>query len=114
MLSGVPNLTFLFGYTNASWTLKVDLVCEWVCRCLEYMRRHAHDAAVPVADPAMPTAPMLDLTSGYIQRALDRFPKQGTGPWAVSTRYRDDERRLLRDPVDDGVLRFSRVHAPAQ
>ncbi len=114
MLSGVPNLTFLFGYTNASWTLKVDLVCEWVCRCLEYMRRHAHDAAVPVVDPAMPTAPMLDLTSGYIQRALDRFPKQGTGPWAVSTRYRDDERRLLRDPVDDGVLRFSRVHAPAR
>jgi len=114
MLSGVPNLTFLFGYTNASWTLKVDLVCAWVCRCLALMRQRAYDAAVPVVDPAMPTAPMLDLTSGYIQRARDRFPKQGTGPWAVSTRYRDDERRLLRDPIDDGVLQLSRVRAPAR
>ncbi len=113
MLSGVPNLMFVFGYTNASWTLKVDLVCEWVCRCLAHMRRHAYDIAVPVADPAMPTGPMLDLTAGYIQRALDRFPQQGTGPWAVSTRYRDDQARLLRDPVDDGVLQFSRVHVPA-
>ncbi|MFM8304599.1 MAG: flavin-containing monooxygenase [Actinomycetota bacterium] len=113
MLSGVPNLAFVFGYTNASWTLKVDLVCEWVCRCLVHMRRHGYEIAVAVPDdPEMPTAPMLDLTAGYVQRALDRFPRQGTGVWSVPMRYRDDRRRLVRDPVDDGVLRFSRAHAP--
>jgi cation diffusion facilitator CzcD-associated flavoprotein CzcO len=113
MLSDVPNLVFVFGYTNASWTLKVDLIARWLCRCLAVMDRAGDDVAVPVADPGMPTMPMLDLTSGYVQRAIDRMPRQGVGPWAVSVGYRTDARRLRRDPVDDGVLRFTRVRTPA-
>ena len=110
MLSGVPNLVFVFGYTNASWTLRVDLVCEWLCRCLAFMARAGHAIAVPVHDdPAMPTAPMLDLDAGYVRRAADRMPRQGTGPWRVSTTYREDVQRLRHDPIDDGVLRLSGV-----
>ena len=110
MLSDVPNFAFVFGYTNASWTLKVDLVCEWVCRCLAYMDRCGFAESVPVnADPTMPTKPMLELQAGYIQRAVDQFPKQGTGPWSVVMDYGRDRQRLQRDPVDDGVLHFSRA-----
>jgi len=113
MLADVPNLLFVFGYVNASWTLRVDLICEWLCRCLAFMDRRGFDVAVPVNDdPGMPTAPMLDLSAGYVQRAVDRLPMQGTGPWRTAMRYRDDVRRLRDEPVDDGVLRFSRVRAP--
>ena len=109
MLSDVPNLLFVFGYVNASWTLRVDLICDWLCRCLAFMDRHGLDAAAPVNDdPDMPTAPMLELTAGYVQRAVDRLPRQGTGPWRSATRYRDDVRRLRDTPIDDGVLRFTR------
>ena len=109
MLSDVPNLAFVFGYTNASWTLKVDLVCEWFCRCLALMDRCGYDEARPMLrDPAMPRRRMLDLDAGYMLRAADSFPKQGTGPWSVEMRYPTDARRLRRDPVDDGVLRLGR------
>src|SRR5690606_27946150 len=110
----VPNLLFVFGYVNASWTLRVDLICEWLCRCLAFMDRNGFDVATPVDDdPSMPTAPMLDLTAGYVQRAADRLPRQGTGPWRSATRYRDDVRRLRDDPLDDGVLRFAKRRAQA-
>jgi cation diffusion facilitator CzcD-associated flavoprotein CzcO len=109
MLSDVPNFAFVFGYTNASWTLKVDLVCEWLCRCLAHMDRMGYAEALPSNDdPAMPTKPMLELDAGYVRRAVDDFPKQGTGPWSVEMRYEVDRQRLRHDPVDDGVLRFSR------
>jgi cation diffusion facilitator CzcD-associated flavoprotein CzcO len=112
MLSGVPNLVTVIGYVNASWTLRVDLVGEWLCRCLAFMARAGDDVACPVADdPTMPTAPALDLDAGYIRRAAGRIPKQGTGPWRASTTYADDRQRLLHEPVADGVLHFSRVHA---
>jgi cation diffusion facilitator CzcD-associated flavoprotein CzcO len=117
MLSDVPNLAFVFGYTNASWTLKVDLVCEWVCRCIAFLDRNGYASAVPVnRDPAMATSPMLEFGAGYVQRALDRFPRQGTGPWSVAMRYADDARRLREDEIDDGVLCFSRARtrAPAR
>jgi cation diffusion facilitator CzcD-associated flavoprotein CzcO len=114
MLSDVPNLAYVFGYANASWTLKVDLVASWITRVLAHMRDTGTTkavAAAPVGD--MPTRPMLDLQSGYIVRADGRFPRQGTGVWSVPS-YRTDARRFLRDAVDDGVLRFSRapVRAP--
>ena len=112
MLSDVPNFAFVFGYTNASWTLKVDLVCEWVCRCLALMDRLGYAEAIAVNDdPAMPTKPMLELDAGYVRRAVDDFPKQGTGPWSVEMHYERDRRRLRHDPVDDGVLHFSRARA---
>jgi cation diffusion facilitator CzcD-associated flavoprotein CzcO len=109
MLSDVPNLAYVFGYANASWTLKVDLAATWITRVIAHMRRTGATKAVAVA-PAddMPTRPMLDLQAGYVKRAEGRFPRQGTGAWSVPS-YRTDARRLVRDPVDDGVLQFSYV-----
>lgn len=110
MLSDVPNFAYVFGYTNASWTLKVDLAAAWVCRVIAHMRRTGAAKAVatgPARD--MPTRSMLDLQAGYLLRALDRMPRQGTGAWSVPKSYRADARRLLRDPIDDGILRFTRA-----
>ena len=81
MLSDVPNLAFIFGYTNASWTLKVDLVCEYACRLISFMDERGYDTCAPVnSDPAMPTKPFLEFGAGYVQRALDRFPLAGNRP----------------------------------
>ena len=107
MLSDVPNLAYVFGYANASWTLKVDLAAAWIARAIAYMRSTGATKAVataPIED--MPTRPMLDLAAGYVKRAEGRFPRQGTGVWSVPS-YRTDARRLLKDPIDDGILRFS-------
>jgi len=111
MLSDVPNMAFAFGYTNASWTLKLDLVCEYVCRLIAQMDRRRYDSCVPVnADASMPTRPFLDFGAGYVQRALHRFPRQGTsGPWQIRMSYAQD-RRVLRDgALDDDVLVFSQA-----
>ena len=70
MLSGVPNFDMVFGYTNASWTLKADLVNRYMCRVLNHMAAKGYDVALPVAPPEGPAAPFLDLTSGYVQRSL--------------------------------------------
>jgi monooxygenase len=111
MLSDVPNMAFVFGYTNASWTLKLDLVCEYVCRLIAYMDRRGLDACVPVcSDEAMPTRPFLDFAAGYVQRAVDRFPRQGdSGPWQIKMSYAQDLEMLRDGPLDDGVLVFSRA-----
>ncbi len=110
MISNVPNLAFVFGYTNSSWTLKVDLVCDYICRLISFMDRSGYASCVPVnTDPDMQTRPMLDFGAGYVQRAVDRFPRQGTGPWEVKMSYRDDVERLSHGPLVDGVLRFSAV-----
>jgi len=110
MLSGVPNFAYAIGYTNASWTLKVDLVCEYLCRLLGHLDATGNDTAVPViSDPGMPTRPLLDFKAGYVQRALDRFPRQGDrAPWQVVMSYADDVKTLRGASVDDGVMRFSR------
>jgi hypothetical protein len=114
MLSDLPNFAYVFGYTNATWTLKVDLACSWICRVIAHMRRTgATKAVVAPDDPEMPTRSMLDLAAGYLTRAVERIPRQGTGVWSVPKGFRADARRLLRDPVDDGVLRFSRVESVA-
>jgi monooxygenase len=108
LISNIPNLAFVFGYTNSSWTLKVDLVCDYVCRLISFMDRSGYTSCVPVnSDPAMETRPMLDFGAGYVQRAVDRFPRQGTGPWEVKMSYRDDLERLRHGALVDNVLRFS-------
>jgi cation diffusion facilitator CzcD-associated flavoprotein CzcO len=109
MLSGIPNFAFAVGYTNISWTLKVDLVCEHLCRMLAHMDAHGHDAMTPVADdPDLELRPLLDFKAGYVQRALDLFPQQGSkGPWTVEMNYDADRARLLAGPVEDPALRFS-------
>ncbi len=108
MLSGVPNFVFVFGYTNASWTLKVGLVGENFTRLLRHMDARGYDTARPVvADAAMPSAAFTDFQSGYIVRALGQFPRQGSrAPWRISRTYNDDVKMLRRGPVDDPELRF--------
>jgi hypothetical protein len=109
MLTGVPNFAFEVGYTNASWTLKCDLVSRYVCRLLEHMDALGYAVVMPVPPPEPGRAPLLDLTSGYVQRATAMLPKQGLrAPWRINQDYRRDVRLLTRDPVADEGLRFSR------
>lgn len=109
MLSGVPNFALAIGYTNASWTLKIGLLCEYFCKLLGYMDAHGHDSVWAVADPDLPTRPLLDFGAGYVQRALDTLPKQGPqAPWVMSMSYYAD-RRLLRGDVADDNLRFAKA-----
>jgi cation diffusion facilitator CzcD-associated flavoprotein CzcO len=105
MLSGVPNMAMALGYTNASWTLKCDLVAQHVCRLLDYMDRHGYAMCTPHApDPSLPTEPLIDLESGYVERAMDRLPKQGPSlPWRLHQNYFRDVRLLKRGPVDDSM-----------
>ena len=109
MYSGVPNLASAFGYTNASWTLKCDLTCEYVCRLLNHMERTGRPIATPRADPTVETAPWLDFSSGYVQRGIAQFPKQGTKkPWKLHQNYALDMMALRFGSVEDGVMQFSK------
>jgi monooxygenase len=109
MLSGVPNLALAFGYTNASWTLKVDLLCEYFCRLLAHMDANGHDTAwADPPDPDVPTRPLLNLNAGYVKRSEHRLPRQGpASPWLASMNYQDDRRLLRADDVTDEHLHFS-------
>jgi len=108
MYSDVPNAASAFGYTNASWTLKCDLTAEYVCRLLKYMDEHGYDQCTPrVNDPAVESEPVLDFTSGYVQRALDTLPRQGSKtPWRVHQNYVTDLSMLRYGRVDDGTMEF--------
>ena len=109
MLSGVPNLAFAVGYTNASWTLKVDLVGRRLVDLLRHMQHHGFEQVVAVADDAtMERRPLLDFSAGYVLRALPALPRQGArDPWRVVMDYREDVRQLRRAPVADPALRFA-------
>lgn len=88
MLTSVPNFAFCVGYTNASWTLRADLSSRLVCRVLNHLERHQLAAAVPRAEKNLTERPLLDLASGYVQRSIGDFPKQGDrGPWRVRQNY---------------------------
>jgi cation diffusion facilitator CzcD-associated flavoprotein CzcO len=108
MLDGVPNLAFAAGYPNASWTLRIDLVCEHLCRLLAFMDRTGSAICRPERPPGMATRPLLDLAAGYVQRAAARLPRQGTAPpWTIQPDYAAERRLLRRGPVEDPCLRFS-------
>jgi cation diffusion facilitator CzcD-associated flavoprotein CzcO len=108
MLSGVPNFVFTVGYTNASWTLKVDLVAEFTCRLLAHMVDRGYRQVVPVRDPSVGEVPLMDFTSGYVLRALDQLPHQGDrDPWRLRQSYLRDRRTIRHAPLEDGVLSFS-------
>ncbi|MCC5995250.1 MAG: NAD(P)/FAD-dependent oxidoreductase [Oceanicaulis sp.] len=112
MLSGVPNAVMAFGYTNASWTLKIDLTCERVCRMLNHMARTGADYCVPVPPEALETLPLLDFTSGYVQRALPGLPRQGARtPWKTHQNYVLDMVTIRFGRLDDGHLRFAKAGA---
>jgi len=114
MLGGVPNLVFLIGYTNASWTLKVGLVCEHFCRLLAHMDEHGYDTCrVELPYPHMETRPLLDFKAGYVQRSLHELPRQGMhSPWELAMSYRRDARVLRDGPIEDRNLRFTRARQP--
>jgi monooxygenase len=115
MLSGVPNMAFAVGYTNASWTLKCDLTCEYVCRLLAHMDAHGYAQCVPAnSDPDVRPLPFIDFSSGYVQRAIEHFPKQGSKPpWRLYQNYALDIVSLRRGSLQDEAMRFSRRPAPA-
>lgn len=107
MLSDVPNFVFTIGYTNASWTLKADLVADFVCRLLAYMDEHGVRRAVAPRDPSVGEQQLIDFSSGYILRALDELPRQGDRePWKLRQNYLTDMRSINHDRIDDGVLTF--------
>jgi monooxygenase len=114
MLSGVPNFAYTVGYTNASWTLKADLVSTYVVRLLAHLDATGARSAVPVRQRGVAEIPFMDFQSGYVLRALDRLPKQGDrAPWRLKQNYLSDLRTIRRGPIDDGVLAFDAVPARA-
>jgi cation diffusion facilitator CzcD-associated flavoprotein CzcO len=109
MYSDVPNLASAFGYTNASWTLKADLTSAYVCRLLAYMDARGYVEARPVRDETVAEAPFLDFSSGYVQRALEQLPRQGTTkPWKLYQNYALDLLTLKFGKIDDGTMVFKR------
>lgn len=109
MLAGVPNFVFTVGYTNASWTLKADLVSEYVCRLLKYMDENGYSQCVPANhDPSVTAGPLLDFAAGYVLRSIDEFPKQGSkAPWRLGQSYAQDAISLRHGTVNDGTMRFT-------
>ncbi len=112
MYEGVPNLASVFGYTNSSWTLKADLIAGYVCRLMNFMRKRGFAAGTPPLAAGEPSLPFMNLTSGYVQRAVDKLPKQGAkAPWRVYQNYAKDVELLRFGRIDDGVMRFARAGA---
>ena len=115
MFSDVPNLALTFGYTNASWTLKADLVAEYVCRLLNTMRKRGMRQATPRVAGSVGHQPFLDFTSGYVQRAMDRFPKRGDRrPWALHQNYARDLMMLRFGKIDEEMTFSNPAPAEAQ
>jgi monooxygenase len=110
MYSDIPNLASAFGYTNASWTLKSDLTAEYVCRLLNHMDAAGYDYCAPRKhDPSIVEEPAINFTSGYIQRASEVLPKQGSKkPWRLNQNYALDMLALRFAAVEDGTMEFTR------
>lgn len=114
MFSNVPNLSAVFGYLNASWTLRADIVSEYVCRVLNHMRDTGTDIVTPVLeDPSsLEEENVFDFSSGYIQRSLHIMPKSTAAlPWRLSQNYVQDRIDMRTGAIEDGILRFG--HAAA-
>jgi len=119
MFSNLPNLAVVFGYLNASWTLRADINSDYVCRVLNEMRKRNAQIAVPVLTPEAEAAieedDIYDFSSGYIQRAKAIQPKNSIDyPWRLNQDYLADRKMLANDPVDDGILKLERVDEAAR
>lgn len=111
MVSDVPNMAMIIGYINASWTLKVDVAADYICRLLKYMEQNGFDEVIPKGDQTqlLEDTVMGGLNSGYIARAADVMPKQGKNePWKISNNYYSDRKELKNAKFDDGVLQFQK------
>lgn len=107
MFSDIPNMAQAFGYTNASWTLKCDLTCDYVCRLLNYMRKHDLKQVTPRVEEGINTEPLLDFNSGYVLRALDELPKQGDKkPWKLYQNYFLDLMSYRYSSLKDNALEY--------
>ncbi len=116
MFSDVPNFAAVFGYTNASWTLKSDLTCAYVARLIDYMDKRGYAWCVPrQRDPSIKAEPFVDFSSGYFQRASARLPRQGSKrPWRLYQNYLRDLLTLRYGAVNDAALEFTRRREPAK
>ena len=114
MISEIPNMAIALGYTNASWTLKADLTSMYVCRLLQHMDKHGYDYCMPRnQDPTLEEEPIIDLAAGYVLRALDQFPKQGSrAPWKLYQNYVLDLLTLRWGRVRDEAMHFGHRRAP--
>ena len=109
MYSDIPNLASAFGYTNASWTLKCELTAQYVCRLLNYMDAHGYVRCTPRRDGAVDEAPTVPLTSGYVQRARDVLPKQGSrSPWKIHQNYLLDVAAFRFSSLTDRAMEFAK------
>lgn len=114
MFSNLPNFSVVFGYLNASWTLRADINSEYVCKVLNHMEQVGANVATPVLpdDHGLVEDDLFDFSSGYIQRGKHVMPKSATTlPWRLNQDYRYDRKALATAPIADGVLRFDRVEA---
>jgi monooxygenase len=117
MLSGIPNFAFLVGYTNASWTLKVGLVCEHFMRLLSYMDAAGYDQVTPTpeTEALRNTSPLLNFSAGYVMRSVNDFPRQGaSAPWQLAMNPNVDRAVLRGGPIEDPALRFAHRPRPQQ
>ncbi|MFG2057464.1 flavin-containing monooxygenase [Micromonospora sp. NPDC048930] len=113
MLSGVPNFAMTIGYTNASWTLKADLVATYVCRLLRHLDATGQQVVTPLAPDTGDLEPIIDLKSGYVLRAVHQLPKQGPkSPWRLRQNYPRDVLMMRHGRLADEGVRFSRAGAP--
>ncbi|HEX9499349.1 MAG TPA: NAD(P)/FAD-dependent oxidoreductase, partial [Mycobacterium sp.] len=116
LVENIPNLAWVFGYTNAPWTLKSDIAGLYLCRLFKHMDDNGHTVATPldIEDSAMDIGMLDQLQSGYVQRAKNTLPRQGSKyPWKVLMHYGKDSKMLLQDPVEDGLLQFDAVAVDA-
>lgn len=114
MYSDVPNMASVFGYINASWTLRADLIAEYVCRIVNHMDKSDTNIAVPRAPEGMTSSPWIDFQSGYMQRAMHLMPMQGDrDPWRNDQSHGRDRKHLPTKPVDDGAMIFSKAKKTA-
>jgi monooxygenase len=108
MLNDIPNSAFTIGYSNASWTLKADLVCEYVVRLLDFMDEHNYDIVTPRVRGELAPSPLMDLSSGYLARAVGSMPIAGDkDPWRLKNNWYFDKRMIKKQPIEDESLEFS-------
>lgn len=117
MFSNIPNFSTFFGYTNASWTLRVDVVCNYICRIFQHMQKTGTEIATPYLpeNHGLEKEGYFNLSSNYIKRSLDLLPHNGSQwPWQLGMDYLEDRKKMRATQVDDGILKFENAHAEAQ
>ena len=109
MFQNIPNMALAFGYTNASWTLKCDLVCEYVCRLLNHMDEINATSCTPrLTDDTVEKLDFVDFSSGYFKRGLHNLPKQGShGPWVVNQNYKKDVKSFRKSDLNEAELEYA-------